>query len=497
MERRNSPILILAVSLSLALSAVAHAATDVLFLLDVSGSMRASVQGEVKIDSARKALLGALSEVPEGSHVGIRLYGHRVPQNNKTDSCKDSELSIPMGLPDAAKIASLLESVSPLGYTPTAYSLEQSQNDFSIDRESEKVIILLSDGEETCGGDPKATVERLIANGFNVRVYTVGFDVNAKAESELKAIAQAGNGKYFRAANSGELSAALKEATVTSLIIRKEKSVYGTPIRGGDSFETAVPIDSDVEYRLDHHQRPDEFDYFAVKVAGPSRFHLKVKTLEKGLKMSGNSFQETTSPSARVALLDSNRAEVFSASAPDLGYRSGKQFAMGEDGGLITSPGAYYLLAGGSVPQHSDGATFLYSLEVLGDGGTDTEAGQTMESAVLIPPGRHSSNYFLDSDDIDVFAFDAKQGERYFIGIVPESSFTSSVKLRVFDEYGQGTIDEEVRFDPSGKTSPFSIPSDGRYFIEVKTCRGCWSSGPIRYLLDLKQLAASSPEAGE
>ena len=53
----------------------AHATnTDILFILDGSGSMKERIKGEAKIDSARNGLRTALAEIPKEDMVGLRIY---------------------------------------------------------------------------------------------------------------------------------------------------------------------------------------------------------------------------------------------------------------------------------------------------------------------------------------------------------------------------------------------------------------------------------------
>ena len=93
------------------------------------------------------------------------------------------------------------------GYTPIAYSLGQAANDFPADAK-ERVIVLVSDGKETCQGDPVVAAKALAAKG--ITVHTVGFIVDTAARGQLQAIAQATGGTYFDAPVGPELPDTLK-----------------------------------------------------------------------------------------------------------------------------------------------------------------------------------------------------------------------------------------------------------------------------------------------
>lgn len=77
-------------------------APALLLIMDASGSMNASDGGGgTKIQAAKSALNGVVDALPEDSLVGLRVYGHRIPNTDKARGCKDTELIAPVG-PSAA-----------------------------------------------------------------------------------------------------------------------------------------------------------------------------------------------------------------------------------------------------------------------------------------------------------------------------------------------------------------------------------------------------------
>ena len=93
-----------------------------------------------------------------------------------------------------------LDKAVPRGQTPIAYSLQQAAQDFGAPSDEERAMILVSDGIETCGGDPLATVRDLTAKGFKVKVHTIGFDVDAAARAQLEAISERHRRRVLRRA---------------------------------------------------------------------------------------------------------------------------------------------------------------------------------------------------------------------------------------------------------------------------------------------------------
>ena len=70
--------------------------------------------------------------------------------------------------------------------------------------------MLVSDGKETCQGDPVVAAKALAAKG--ITVHTVGFIVDTAARGQLQAIARATGGTYFDAPVGPELPDTLKSA---------------------------------------------------------------------------------------------------------------------------------------------------------------------------------------------------------------------------------------------------------------------------------------------
>ena len=83
-------------------------------------------------------------------------------------------------------------------------------------------MILLTDGEETCEGDPVAAAAELRA-GLGVETYVIGFSVLPTEQASLNAIANAGSGvspprDAFFAGNENELAAALASIVADSVV---------------------------------------------------------------------------------------------------------------------------------------------------------------------------------------------------------------------------------------------------------------------------------------
>jgi hypothetical protein len=183
---------------------------SVLLVLDASGSMNARLPNrETRIAVARRAIKGVATLLPGEAQVSLRMYGAQSPKSAK--NCQDTHRAVPFGTAQAngAVIASAVDAAKAQGYTPIAFSLKAAAGDFPAGAK-ERVIVLVSDGKETCDGDPVVTAKELAGKG--IVVHTVGFVVDSAARGQLQAIARATGGTYFDAPVGPELPDTLKRA---------------------------------------------------------------------------------------------------------------------------------------------------------------------------------------------------------------------------------------------------------------------------------------------
>lgn len=198
---------VLALGALLAAPFGAAADTNLLLILDGSNSMWGQIDGKPKIEIARSVLGEVLDELPDNVNPGLMVYGHRV----KGD-CDDVELIAGFDEGDRGRIKAAVSGLSPRGKTPIAASLAKSREAFEGREEDANAVVLISDGIETCAADPCKAAAELVGLSVNVRIHTVGFNVDAEAATQLQCIADAGNGQYFDAADASGLQAALSQA---------------------------------------------------------------------------------------------------------------------------------------------------------------------------------------------------------------------------------------------------------------------------------------------
>jgi Ca-activated chloride channel family protein len=215
------------------------------FILDASGSMEGRIGDESKMSIAQTALATALETLGETqTQISLRSYGFddSVPKTPEA-SCPNTALLTDFIQGDVSEAQRAANGLTPYGYTPIAASLAAAANDLSAIDARERVVVLISDGEETCGGDPVATAAEIAGLGVNLSTFVVGFDLDSEQAAQMDAIAQAGGGRYLDAPDASALAETL--AAVTSVAVNKSERTMPrclNPRLGGATPDDAVLI---------------------------------------------------------------------------------------------------------------------------------------------------------------------------------------------------------------------------------------------------------------
>lgn len=152
-----------AVGIALSLLATVSAQTYVELILDASGSMYNTLDdGRYRIVAAKEVLSSFIAGLPSAPdlNVGLRVYGSELQATHK-DACLDSRLFVPMQGVDRTALLDTVDTVLARGATPIAWSLQQAGADFT--EPGRYLIVLVTDGEESCGGDIRQVMADLAA----------------------------------------------------------------------------------------------------------------------------------------------------------------------------------------------------------------------------------------------------------------------------------------------------------------------------------------------
>ncbi|MGY0798872.1 VWA domain-containing protein [Lysobacter sp. A286] len=180
--------------------------SNLLFILDASGSMWGRVDGEPKIVVAKEVMSSLVRQLPADAKVGLTAYGHR-----RKGDCMDIESLVALGPLDRDAMIKQIEGLNAKGMTPLTASVKQAIEQLRQAEQSASVV-LVSDGLESCGGDPCEAVRAAKQSGVDFKLHVVGFDLGDTDTEQLQCMAEAGGGRFFSASNADELAGALDEA---------------------------------------------------------------------------------------------------------------------------------------------------------------------------------------------------------------------------------------------------------------------------------------------
>ncbi|TGK82038.1 VWA domain-containing protein [Leptospira noumeaensis] len=160
------------------------------FILDASGSMSEKWDGKTRMAVAKEKLLQVLGGMPKDVSVGLVAYGNRIA------GCSSARLYHPIQRGAASVVSQKISSIVPAGSTPIAQTLSVV-GEFLLNDVQETEIIFISDGVESCDGDPKAVLYQLKQSGKKFRLQVLGIDIDPKGEEDLKRLSILGDGNYY------------------------------------------------------------------------------------------------------------------------------------------------------------------------------------------------------------------------------------------------------------------------------------------------------------
>ncbi len=167
--------------------------------------------------AAKRALRRYVAGTPDSLALGFMVYGHKGSNGpgGKARSCAGVELLQPIGTAASRRFDATPKRFRPVGYTPLATALRKARGAFAGKQDDINRIILVTDGVDTCGGDPVAEARRLKQAGIAVTTDVVGFDIAQPAAARrLRAIAEASGGTYSDARTAESLYSLLGDELV-------------------------------------------------------------------------------------------------------------------------------------------------------------------------------------------------------------------------------------------------------------------------------------------
>lgn len=241
--------------------------TRILFLLDASGSMLAKMENNTRMEVAKRLLaelVDSLATIPN-LELALRVYGHQFDRAQL--ACTDTKLEVPFKANNASAIKIRLQSIIPKGNTPIAYSLEQSGNDFPVDPSARNIIIIITDGIESCKGDPCAVALALQKKRVFLRPFVIGVGSDHNFAQEFACLGHyydANDVDAFRSVLKKVVRQALNKTTVSVELLDSN----GAPTETNVNLAFYNSVTGDLAYDrihyLDEQGKTDPLDIDAV-----------------------------------------------------------------------------------------------------------------------------------------------------------------------------------------------------------------------------------------
>ena len=180
---------------------------------DASGSMAGALGGDTKMAAARQAVDALLDDLPDDVTASLVAFGHRGTNDDagRAESCAGVETLVP-ATDDTTALKDAAQALEPAGWTPLADALAAAGAQLApSDAVGEQVVYVVSDGEETCGGDPVEQARALHDGDIRAVVNILGLDLPADERAQLEAVAQAGGGLFTPITTQSELAREIEE----------------------------------------------------------------------------------------------------------------------------------------------------------------------------------------------------------------------------------------------------------------------------------------------
>lgn len=192
---------------------------DAMLVFDGSTSMgNPGYKEEIpRIVEARKAMRRMLPEITRVRKLGLIVFG---PGSN--DSCHSVDYRLPPAIGNAAQIIDELEKLEPDGSTPFTLAVENAASLLNY-KSKPAVVVLITDGDETCGGQPCRMAVELLKRAKAITIHVIGFkgryrfrkfpatETGIRTYTQARCLADTTGGKFITAETVDELAAALKD----------------------------------------------------------------------------------------------------------------------------------------------------------------------------------------------------------------------------------------------------------------------------------------------
>jgi Ca-activated chloride channel family protein len=194
---------------------------DAIIVFDASKSMAASADdntGLRRIDAVRGALSRILPRVAPKRRLGLITYGP-----GSRPACVNVALELRPKINAAATIMARIDRLKPDGRTPLTRAMQRAAEALDF-RNQPGTIVLLTDGEETCGGNSCQLARQLKAEGARTTVHVISYKIASAIGTDgtfaSRCLADETGGIYSAANTAEEVAAALDTALNCPVVSR-------------------------------------------------------------------------------------------------------------------------------------------------------------------------------------------------------------------------------------------------------------------------------------
>lgn len=208
-------------------------------VLDTSGSMLERLGQTTKLQVAERTLVDLVDQLPSGTPVALRTF------KAKPKSCA-TVLRVPLEpLRPKAMKKTIRDLPTRKGTrTPIAKAVRKAGQDLST-ADGHRLLVLVTDGKEDCGGDPAAAIRAVTDAGLATTVHLIGYALpdDEELRRDMAEWATIGGGQFWEATDRATLAAALDRATTAPYLVFDEDDVLvAQGLVGDDGAEVEVGV---------------------------------------------------------------------------------------------------------------------------------------------------------------------------------------------------------------------------------------------------------------
>ena len=221
--------------------------------------MRArDIDGQSRMSAAKQAFDDVLDSVPQGVELGIRTLGANYPGNDRKTGCLDTRQLYPVGTLDRTEAKTAVATLQPTGWTPIGPALRGAADDLK-GGDGTRRLVLITDGEDTCGPTNPCDVARdIAAQGIHLVIDTLGLIPDAHTRSQLSCIAEATGGTYTTVQHRQQLTSKVRQLVdrstdpvVTPTATQGAAACAGAPVLTQGLYTDRETFSENRWYRVD------------------------------------------------------------------------------------------------------------------------------------------------------------------------------------------------------------------------------------------------------